>query len=44
MLVNPLSPDTLAEVLSVQGAAHVLRLDVAMFNARTHNEIQAALS
>jgi putative ABC transport system substrate-binding protein len=42
MLVNPLSPDTLAEVLSVQGAAHVLRLDLAMFNARTQNEIQVA--
>jgi putative tryptophan/tyrosine transport system substrate-binding protein len=41
MLVNPLSPDTLAEVLSVQGAAHVLRLDVAMFNARTQNEIES---
>jgi len=43
MLVNPLSPDTLAEVLSVQGAAHVLRLDVVMFNARTQNEIEVAL-
>jgi putative ABC transport system substrate-binding protein len=41
MLVNPLSPDTLAEVLSVQGAAHALGLDLSMFNARTPNEIQA---
>jgi len=44
MLVNPLSPDTLAEVLSVQGAAHVLRLDLAMFNARTPNEIYTAFT
>jgi putative ABC transport system substrate-binding protein len=42
MLVNPLSPDTLAEVLSVQGAAHALRLDLSMLNARTPSEIQAA--
>jgi ABC-type uncharacterized transport system substrate-binding protein len=33
MLVNPLSPDTLPEVLSVQAAARALRVDLAMFNA-----------
>jgi putative ABC transport system substrate-binding protein len=40
MLVNPLSPDTLAEVLSVQGAAQALRVDLAMFTARTQTDIQ----
>jgi putative ABC transport system substrate-binding protein len=42
MLVNPLSPDTLAEVLSVQTAAQALRVKLVMFNARTPSEIDAA--
>ena len=44
MLVNPLSPDTLAEVLSVQAAARALRVDLAMFNARTQSDIQAGFT
>src|SRR5262249_17226581 len=34
----------LAEVLSVQAAAHVLRVDVAMFNARTQSDIQVSFN
>jgi putative tryptophan/tyrosine transport system substrate-binding protein len=44
MLVNPLSPDTLAEVLSVQGAAQALRADLTMFTARTQKDIQPAFN
>jgi len=42
MLVNPVSPDTLAEVLSVQTAANALHIELVMFNARSEGEIQAA--
>jgi putative tryptophan/tyrosine transport system substrate-binding protein len=44
MLVNPLSPDTLPEVLSVQAAARALRVNLAMFNARTQSDIQAGFT
>jgi ABC-type uncharacterized transport system substrate-binding protein len=44
MLVNPLSPDTLAEVLSVQAAAHGLGIELAMFTARNQTEIEGGFN
>ena len=42
MLVNPLSPDTLVEIRSVQSVAQSLGFQLAMFNAATPAEIDAA--
>ena len=42
MLVNPLSPDTVVEIRSVQAGAQSLGLQLAMFNASTADEIGAA--
>jgi|SRR5262245_17148873 len=42
MLVNPVSPDATAEIRSVQTGAQVLGIKLAMFNASTAAEIEAA--
>jgi putative ABC transport system substrate-binding protein len=42
MLVNPLSPDTVPEIGSVQGAVQALGLQLTMFNASTLPEIDTA--
>jgi putative ABC transport system substrate-binding protein len=42
MLSNPVSPDTLVEIRSVQKAAQALGLQLVMFNASTPSEIDAA--
>lgn len=42
MLVNPLSPDTVVEIRLIQSAAQTLGLQLAMFNAATPAEIDAA--
>jgi putative ABC transport system substrate-binding protein len=42
ILVNPLSPDTVVELRSIQSAAQTLGLQLAMFNAATPTEIDAA--
>ncbi|HEX3162380.1 MAG TPA: ABC transporter substrate-binding protein [Pseudolabrys sp.] len=42
MLVNPVSPDTLTEIRSVQTGAQALGLKLVMFNASTAAEIDAA--
>jgi putative ABC transport system substrate-binding protein len=42
MLVNPISPDTVIEIRSVQAGARALGLQLAMFNASTLAEIEAA--
>ena len=42
MLVNPLSPVTVPEIGSVQGAVLALGLQLTMFNASTPSEIDAA--
>ena len=40
MLVNPISPDTVIEIRSVQAGAQALGLQLAMFNASTLAEIE----
>jgi putative tryptophan/tyrosine transport system substrate-binding protein len=42
MLVNPVSPDSVSEIRSVQTGAQALGLKLAMFNASTPAEIEAA--
>jgi putative ABC transport system substrate-binding protein len=42
MLVNPVSPDATAEIRSVQNGAQTLGIKLAMFNASTPSEIEAA--
>jgi hypothetical protein len=42
MLVNPVSPDAVSEIRSVQTGAQTLGLNLAMFNASTPAEIEAA--
>jgi putative tryptophan/tyrosine transport system substrate-binding protein len=42
MLVNPISPDTLVEIRSVQAGAQALGFELAMFNASTPAEIEVA--
>jgi putative ABC transport system substrate-binding protein len=42
MLVNPVSPDAVSEIQSVQTGAQALGLKLAMFNASTPAEIEAA--
>jgi putative ABC transport system substrate-binding protein len=42
MLVNPVSPDSISEIRSVQTGAQALGLKLAMFNASTPAEIEAA--
>jgi putative ABC transport system substrate-binding protein len=42
MLANPISPDTVVEIRSVQKAAQALGLQLVMFNASTPKEIEAA--
>jgi len=42
MLVNPISPDTVVEIRSVQAGAQTLGLELAMFNASTLDEIGVA--
>jgi putative ABC transport system substrate-binding protein len=42
MLVNPVSPDTISEIRSVQTGAQALGIKLAMFNASTPGEIEAA--
>jgi putative ABC transport system substrate-binding protein len=42
MLVNPVSPDAVSEIRSVQTGAQALGLKLAMFNASTPAEIEAA--
>jgi putative tryptophan/tyrosine transport system substrate-binding protein len=42
MLVNPVSPDAVSEIRSVQTGAQTLGLNLAMFNASTAAEIEAA--
>jgi len=42
MLVNPISPDTMTEIRSVQTGAQALGLRLVMFNASTAAEIDAA--
>ncbi len=42
MLVNPVSPDTISEIRSVQTGAQALGIKLAMFNASTSGEIEAA--
>ena len=44
MLVNPVSPDTISEIRSVQTGALALGIKLAMFNASTPNEIEAAFN
>jgi putative ABC transport system substrate-binding protein len=44
MLVNPVSPDTAVEIRSVQSVAQTLGLELAMFNATTPAEIDAAFN
>jgi putative ABC transport system substrate-binding protein len=42
VLVNPLSPDTVPEIRSIQSVAQTLGLQLAMFNAATPAEIDVA--
>jgi len=42
MLVNPVSPDAVSEIRSVQTSAQALGLSLVMFNASTPAEIEAA--
>jgi putative ABC transport system substrate-binding protein len=42
MLVNPVSPDAISEIRSVQTAARALGIKLAMFNASTPSEIEVA--
>ncbi len=42
MLVNPISPDTVVEIRSVQAGAQALGFQLAMFNASTTAELEAA--
>jgi len=42
MIVNPISPDTVTEIRSVQTGAQALGLKLVMFNASTTAEIDAA--
>jgi putative ABC transport system substrate-binding protein len=42
MLVNPVSPDAVSEIRSVQTGAQALGLKLAMFNASTPAEIEVA--
>jgi putative ABC transport system substrate-binding protein len=44
MLVNPISPDTVIEMQSVQAGAKELGLKLVMFNASTPDEIEAAFN
>jgi putative ABC transport system substrate-binding protein len=44
MLVNPVSPDAVPEIGSVQAVAHGLGLQLAMFNASTPSEVSAAFA
>jgi putative ABC transport system substrate-binding protein len=44
MLVNPVSPDTISEIRSVQTGALALGIKLAMFNASTPNESEAAFN
>jgi putative ABC transport system substrate-binding protein len=44
MLVNPLSPDAIPEIGSVQAGAQALGLQLEMFNATTPSEIEAAFA
>lgn len=44
MLVNPVSPDTISEIRSVQTGALALGIKLAMFNASTLSEIEAAFN
>ena len=44
MLVNPVSPDTISEIRSVQTGALALGIKLAMFNASTLREIEAAFN
>jgi putative ABC transport system substrate-binding protein len=44
MLVNPISPDTVIEIQSVQAGAKELGLKLVMFNASTPDEIEAAFN
>jgi ABC-type uncharacterized transport system substrate-binding protein len=42
MLVNPVSPDTISEIRSVQTGAQALGIKLAMFNGSTADEIEPA--
>ena len=44
MLANPLSPDAIPEISSVQTGAQSLGLQLAMFNASTAGDIEAAFA
>jgi putative ABC transport system substrate-binding protein len=44
MLVNPLTPDAVPEIRSVQAAAQSLGLQLRMFNASTPSEVNAAFA
>jgi putative ABC transport system substrate-binding protein len=44
MLANPLSPDAIPEIGSVQAGAQSLGLQLAMYNASTAREIEAAFA
>ena len=44
MLANPLSPDAIPEIGSVQAGAQLLGLQLAMFNASTPSDIDAAFT
>ena len=44
MLVNPISPDAIPEIGSVQAGAQALGLQLEMFNASTPSEIEAAFA
>jgi putative tryptophan/tyrosine transport system substrate-binding protein len=44
MLVNPLTPDAVPEIRSVQAAAQSLGLQLRMFNASTPTEVNAAFA
>ena len=44
MLANPLSPDAIPEIGSVQTAAQTLGIQLAMFNASTMREIEAGFA
>jgi putative tryptophan/tyrosine transport system substrate-binding protein len=44
MLVNPMTPDAVPEIGSVQAAAQAMGLQLRMFNASTPSEINAALA
>ena len=44
MLANPLSPDAIPEISSVQTGAQSLGLQLAMFNASTASDIEAAFA